>query len=860
VSWHGKLQFIKNIDANGDVQIELARRGGVVTGAITLVKADELRRVDSLINTAAASVNGDDWNKETALRLEREYAAVKPDLELLSGELIDGTRDDSYTVPESWDMLSDEQQTETEDKWKSDSHASFLQEEQNSWVENGDAARDANREVAEDFTTQLDEVYDQLITGKIVNPNMELGSSWFEEALMDYLDERKENDEPPLPFAPIQLLAAMKFNGGEYGEYEDCDLEFSDDKLDKLFDAAHGGEAEPELPTPGLGPKQASKALTQEMRDDLAAAMLDAFKKEAERAADDMEPPGYLEDSIGEMQDDYWGGFADEEKFAKAKEFGVIDDGPVEVDGKIVLPTKFDPLQETSGTDYARTQAFARAMFYKRAAQLIQERGLVDDASLPNSGDIRATDNWLWEEWKDSSTSQGGLAIQLAAAEELGGRMRKETLEHVSSSEADVRRSAADHLARSISEDPAKRWEAIKAMMRAKWETSQYMLDKAGIQQLQLYRGIELEGKPSTPLGVRELLALPEKDKWRTQLYGGMWNKLPYMTVHRNGALSTSTDRYVANNWRASADGKATMRIAAPRTAVISVPAYGINMAFEHEVVVGGTAWKDWDAWAGSAPEYPSRGMNGAGEESTLGVPIAASQSDADKAREKEAIDVLAKEKESIEQSKLKKSAALATHQFEPGDKIIWSGVGGIVTGYGPDGEVEFTSKAGVPMKSFEGPSIKLIEKGTYKAAKPSPAGYSTPKFDKGDHVWTLPKNAGGWVDDKEFVVVSSNIPTMPDHVVVVAPEHVGSVAEVAHQIAIDKESLGMKTAEPATPSLFKKGEIVKLKSGIKAKVVTELPSSNAWVQPIYEDGSTGPSMLVSSIAVAEPEEEHVEA
>jgi hypothetical protein len=34
------------------------------------------------------------------------------------------------------------------------------------------------------------------------------------------------------------------------------------------------------------------------------------------------------------------------------------------------------------------------------------------------------------------------------------------------------------------------------------------------------------------------------------------------------------------------------------------VPAYGINVQGEHEVVIAGTAWKGWDAWAGTAPEF----------------------------------------------------------------------------------------------------------------------------------------------------------------------------------------------------------------------------------------------------------------
>jgi len=36
----------------------------------------------------------------------------------------------------------------------------------------------------------------------------------------------------------------------------------------------------------------------------------------------------------------------------------------------------------------------------------------------------------------------------------------------------------------------------------------------------------------------------------------------------------------------------------------MSVPAYGINIKSEQEVVVAGTAWKAWDAWLGQAPTF----------------------------------------------------------------------------------------------------------------------------------------------------------------------------------------------------------------------------------------------------------------
>ena len=62
----------------------------------------------------------------------------------------------------------------------------------------------------------------------------------------------------------------------------------------------------------------------------------------------------------------------------------------------------------------------------------------------------------------------------------------------------------------------------------------------------------------------------------------------------------------VANNWVAGNPGGVILRFKVPRTAAISVPAYGINVHSEHEVVMAGTAWKGWDVWAKKAPTLDS--------------------------------------------------------------------------------------------------------------------------------------------------------------------------------------------------------------------------------------------------------------
>ena len=133
-------------------------------------------------------------------------------------------------------------------------------------------------------------------------------------------------------------------------------------------------------------------------------------------------------------------------------------------------------------------------------------------------------------------------------------------------------------------------------MMRAKWEDTQFKHDRAGIKTLPLYRRINLD----TPV-----LAEAEKTgKW-VQAANNRWRQLPALNVVRNEAASTTTDESVANGWGSGVD-RVVLRAQVPRTAAVSVPAYGINVLSEHEVVVAGTAWKGWDAWREKAPTFDS--------------------------------------------------------------------------------------------------------------------------------------------------------------------------------------------------------------------------------------------------------------
>ena len=95
VSFRGKMYFVKYVNPEDHmVQIELAkiRHGkvtGVVTGAIVNVKPDTILPWGSKPNNKAIQVGGDEWNKNTAVRLEYDYAKVSPLLNQIAEDLVE---------------------------------------------------------------------------------------------------------------------------------------------------------------------------------------------------------------------------------------------------------------------------------------------------------------------------------------------------------------------------------------------------------------------------------------------------------------------------------------------------------------------------------------------------------------------------------------------------------------------------------------------------------------------------------------------------------------------------------------------------------------------------------------------------
>ena len=537
---------------------------------------DEAVKLDPVVT----NVGGDDWNKKTAEKLEREFQTARPKIEHLEQRAIGNVEDmsggddddeDMVYMPEEWEALSSDDQQEAHDAFIEAVKDDYYNSEVDNWRSEY-AEDEAMAKVAGELTDSNGNDSDDIV--------------WAQEALDEIRDAREEEGKAPIPFDNKQLINAMSIDyeaqGGSWPK-KDAELSFDDDALSKPegFD--------PDQQTlPGMDPIAPHEMLSEDMREEIDKALMKAFEKRSGDVAGDLEPPDYLMESAKGFAGESWDQKDDSEKFEFVQNNTNILEKYEETSSGAInemkldrLPSKYDPLNNTSGDDYKRTQALARYLSRERSKEILEERGL----DVPSDQDLRRIDNELWSAWKESSTSKEGKLIQLAAAEELGGRLNDHTRAAIEPEEAKVR---ADRIFSSIGG-----YDGVKALIRAKWETTQHLLDKAGENELQLYRGLTLDK------------ALVEKIFTKHAAAGrrvGSFTHLPTMDVKRNGAASTTTALTVANGWGGSGGGKVVLRAVVPRTAAISIPAYGINIKSEQEVVIAGTAWKGWDVWQGQAP------------------------------------------------------------------------------------------------------------------------------------------------------------------------------------------------------------------------------------------------------------------
>ena len=213
--------------------------------------------------------------------------------------------------------------------------------------------------------------------------------------------------------------------------------------------------------------------------------------------------------------------------------------------------------------NYPNTQAIAKAIQYERTRHYFDEFGLDTDK-------IPEFTHTLWKGWLSSSSSRGGRLIKFASSAAFGA----------------LSRDKFDH--RFTTEE---RLMAV-AHLRATWEASQYVLEKAGVEDMTLWRG----------------LVLPRADLPEAERY----DPLPSIQLKRAAAQSFTAEPDIANSWSGVDVGpiaeptRVVLRASVPRTAMLSIPAFGDNTIGEAEVIVLGIRdWNAWDAWFDKAPIGP---------------------------------------------------------------------------------------------------------------------------------------------------------------------------------------------------------------------------------------------------------------
>jgi hypothetical protein len=543
------------------------------------------------LDPKVVEVGGDAWNKSTARRLEREYQQAKPKIEEIVNKAIgqevavpepsddeDEDEGEPPFEPEEWDMLSKSGQDYVQEHYVEHEVEKYHESEVSNWYDSGQALDQAKQQLVEEY-----------------NDNKE--TEWVENVIEKYRDDLTQGGEYPnrdIPFSDDDILSAinLEYQDGYEGN-GDFGVEFDDTALQ-----APTNLPPPEQGTlPGIEPLKPEGQLTEAMREELTKRIEKAFDKKSQDDSSSLDPPDYLMESAQEFAAEDWSSnLSDKQKFEYAKNnTSIVEDESTEGTGSYAdapktsggyfkidaLPKQYDPLNETTGEDYKRTQALARYLSVERTAALFKDRGIKTTADNIKA-EIATLDSKLWNSWKSSSTSPNGQLLQLATADELNGRLRVEQI------------GGDRHAIENMGDDFYKSvggYDGVKAYVRAKWEVSQYLLDKAGVKELKLYRGLGFD-KEILDKGLKQI---------STEING--FKHLPNMEVERNGAASTSTDPHVSNGWKRD-DQRLVLRAVVPRTAAVSVPAYGINMQSEHEVVVAGTAWKAWDAWRQKAPTF----------------------------------------------------------------------------------------------------------------------------------------------------------------------------------------------------------------------------------------------------------------
>ena len=527
------------------------------------------------------------------VRLAAEWEAARPRMDALESELADREEPLEIEVsgaPQEWDDVSEDMQTKAFDAWAESSQEDEEQSQRESFAESiGERVSDdirADKDWHKDKAVEFIEKFPATLGALNIDPD----TIRFKNGVLD--------------------VAALRDDGGK------GDWEWPDDEWDTFIEKAREVE----------------------------------YESRVESEIEDYDPTNDANNALH----DRWSEMSSSEKWEYVKDVLSGETTPQII--QVGRPPVFDVL---GGTEhYDQTRGLAVAMQRARVAEILKARGLAGEKDRSATGVMLPTDmetataieRVVWEEWKSSSTRPLSLALQVAAADELGAKHRlgPDDME-IAMSGARRLTSPGEGLARLRRDNPelavssATRgeeydkaliraqsdvgMERLRAYVRGTWETTQHLMERAGLDHIGVYRAITLPTATIEASGPEIMADIPHP------AYGPT-TRLPGLRLQRSGAASWTADPSIANGWggvssKLAADAdregpaeRVVLRAEAPRTAVLSLPVYGQNIHEESEVVLVGTPVRRWDAWRKKAPTIGRQGSPPAIESGVM--PIAA--------------------------------------------------------------------------------------------------------------------------------------------------------------------------------------------------------------------------------------------
>lgn len=460
----------------------------------------------------------------------------------------------------------------------------------------------------------------------------------YEQAKKDVIEELAKENDDMLAAADSAVVDSAK-DSPLFTEQAELLGETLHLTLDKNTILSNDDAEETSAPSLDLAALRtvSGKELTSEQRDFVEREWTNAY----EQAFKDKLESSKVEDDINERaseaenqaKDDHWSNLSDAEKLDyipddKKSDYEINTDNHPDSDfdsrtspAEPGLPgtwrATFDPaLAEGSPIakeDYQRTSAIAQKLVELRTQELLTQRGLVEPGGHKAEQIAREVSGEVWDSWKSDSHANTAMAMQLATAREFDGLHRltpeqeKAARETASEKFAAYGMPGAQYGSMGETDLNTKLMEerglsVLQAYTRAQWETTQFVLTKAGVNNMQLYRGLMLDDKKIGP--DVEVHVPGSAYSYATDT---AHHQLTQMQMQRGALQSTSLSLGVANGWggvgHREGNTKVTVRFDVPKTSVFSLPVFGKNVQGEQEVVVAGFKdhWK-WDAWKGSAP------------------------------------------------------------------------------------------------------------------------------------------------------------------------------------------------------------------------------------------------------------------